>query len=207
MLSEFDEEHALLTANPHWTGPRGNVREIDLTFLPHSSDMIDRWVAGDFDVLTVWNLRIADAPDTELDLIPDLHTRYIGFSADRPPFSNELVRKAVSHAVNRERLLRPEDSERAATRGGAIPPAMPGHSHRVGPDYDLEVARKFLADAGYPEGRGLPELKMLVPPWLALTGEFLTEQLAELGIRLAVESAVGRGLVVGLVGRPRGEAG
>jgi ABC-type transport system substrate-binding protein/class 3 adenylate cyclase/tetratricopeptide (TPR) repeat protein len=192
MLSEFDEEHALLTANPHWTGPRGNVREIDLTFLPHSSDMIDRWVGGDFDVLTVWNLRIADAPETELDLIPDLHTRYIGFSADRPPFSNELVRKAVSHAVNRERLLRPEDSERAATRGGAIPPAMPGHSHRVGPDYDLELARKFLADAGYPEGRGLPELKMLVPPWLAFTAEFLTEQLAEIGIRLTFESATAK---------------
>jgi ABC-type transport system substrate-binding protein/class 3 adenylate cyclase len=192
MLSEFDEDHALLTANPHWTGPRGNVREIDLTFLPHSSDMIDRWVGGDFDVLTVWNLRIADAPETELDLIPDLHTRYIGFSADRPPFSNELVRKAVSHAVNRERLLRPEDSERAATRGGAIPPAMPGHSHRVGPDYDLELARKFLADAGYPEGRGLPELKMLVPPWLAFTAEFLTEQLAEIGIRLTFESATAK---------------
>jgi peptide/nickel transport system substrate-binding protein len=69
---------------------------------------------------------------------------------------------------------------------------MPGHSHRVGPDYDLELARKLLADAGYPEGRGLPELKMLVPPWLAFTAKFLTDQLAEIGIRLTFESATAK---------------
>ena len=118
--------------------------------------MIARWSNGEFDVLTVWNLTVAEAQKTVVDLIPDLHTRYIGFSADRPPFSNELVRKAFSHAIDRERLLRPEDSERAATRGGAIPPAMPGHSHRIGPEHDLELARTLLAHAGYPEGRGLP---------------------------------------------------
>jgi ABC-type transport system substrate-binding protein/class 3 adenylate cyclase len=192
MLSEFDEDHALLTANPHWSGPRGNVREIEIPFVAHSGDMIKRWAEGEFDVLTVWNLTIAEAPETVIDVIPDLHTRYLGFSADRPPFSNELVRKAVSHAIDRERLLRPEDSERAATRGGVIPPAMPGHSHRVGPEHDLELARKLLSDAGYPEGRGLPELRMLIPPWLAATSELLAEQLGEIGVRLDVKPASGK---------------
>jgi ABC-type transport system substrate-binding protein len=192
MLSEFDEEHALLTANPHWTGPRGNVREIDITFIPRSAEMIERWKSGDFDVLVVWNLSIAEATDTVVDVTPELHTRYVGFRADRPPFSNELVRKAFSHAVDRERLLRPEDSERAATRGGAIPPAMPGHSHRVGPEYDVDLARKLLADAGYPEGRGLPELKLLTPPWLAFTAELMAEQLAELGVRINIDVAEGK---------------
>jgi ABC-type transport system substrate-binding protein/class 3 adenylate cyclase/tetratricopeptide (TPR) repeat protein len=192
VLSEFDDEHALLSANPHWTGPRGNVREIDIHFMEKSADMIERWAAGDFDVLLVWNLSIVDAPDTVVDVIPELHTRYVGFRADQPPFSNELVRKAVSHGIDRERLLRPEDSERAASRGGAIPPAMPGHSHRVGPEYDVELARKLLADAGYPEGRGLPELTMLVPPWLVFTAELLVEQLAELGIRVEIKVAEGK---------------
>ena len=93
---------------------------------------------------------------------------------------------------DRERLLRPEDSERAATRGGAIPPAMPGHSHRVGPDYDLEVARRLLADAGHPEGRGLPEVKMVVPPWLARTAELLIEDWAEIGAKVSYTTAPGK---------------
>ena len=192
MLDEFDEEHARLVANPHWTGPRSNVREIEIPFVEKSADMIARWAEGEFDVLTVWNLTIADATDTVIHLIPDLHTRYLGFTATSGPFSNVLVRKAFSHAIDREKLLRPEDSERAATRGGAIPPAMPGHSHRVGPDYDLELARNLLADAGYPEGRGLPELKMLIPPWLTVTAELLKEQLADIGARIDIRLAEGK---------------
>ena len=64
MLSEFDDEHALLTANPHWSGPRGNVREIEIPFVAKSSEMIARWSNGEFDVLTVWNLTVAEAQET-----------------------------------------------------------------------------------------------------------------------------------------------
>ena len=191
-LAEFDDEHALLVANPYWNGPRGNVREIEIPFLETSHEMIDRWTEGDFDVLTVWNLAITEAPNTLYDFIPDLHTRYVGYCVDKPPFSNKHVRKAFSHAVNREGLLRPEDSERASTRGGAIPPAMPGHSHRIGPEHDLDTARQLLAEAGYPEGRGLPELNMLVPPWLMPTAKRLAEQVAEIGFRIDYRAAEGK---------------
>jgi ABC-type transport system substrate-binding protein/class 3 adenylate cyclase len=191
-LAEFDAEHALLTANPYWEGPRGNVREIEIPFLQTSGEMIERWSEGEFDVLTVWNLSVTDAANTVSDFIPDLNTRYVGFSVEKAPFSNKLVRQAFSHAVDRDKLLRPEDSERAATRGGAIPPAMPGHSHRVGPEHDPELARKLLADAGYPEGRGLPELKMLVPPWLMPTAKLLVEQVSEIGFRVDYRAAAGK---------------
>jgi ABC-type transport system substrate-binding protein len=191
-LAELDDEHALLVANPYWDGPRGNVREIEIPFIEHNRETIDRWTEGEFDVLTVWNLRITEAPNTLYDFIPDLHTRYVGFSVEKPPFSNTHVRKAFSHAVDRERLLRPEDSERAATRGGAIPPAMPGHSHRIGPEYDLELAHSLLADAGYPDGRGLPELNMLVPPWLVPSAELLAAQVGQIGFRINQRVADGK---------------
>ncbi|HEX3256826.1 MAG TPA: ABC transporter substrate-binding protein, partial [Gaiellaceae bacterium] len=71
-------------------------------------------------------------------------------------------------------------------------PAMPGHSHRIGPDYDPDLARSLLADAGYPEGRGLPELNMLVPPWLVPTAELLAEQAAEIGFRINHRAARGK---------------
>ena len=101
--------------------------------------------------------------------MPELGLQYIGFCADRPPFSHELVRKAFAHAVDRDFLVSHYPRSglyRAASRGGAIPPAMPAHSHRVGLEYDLEKARALLDEAGYPGGKGLPELTLVVPHWL-----------------------------------------
>ena len=133
------------------------MREIEIPFVETSKEMIDRWKSGEFDVLTVWNLSIDEAPDTLYDLIPDLHTRYIGLRLQRgqAAFSNQQVRKAFSHAINQEALLRDIDSERASTRGGAIPPAMPGPrtaSRRIRP----RGARKLLAEQATRRARGLP---------------------------------------------------
>ena len=110
-----------------------------------------------------------DEPLTLSDVVPELGLQYVGFCADRPPFSNELVREAFCHAVDRELLVAQYPRSglaQAASRGGAIPPAMPAHSHRVGLEYDLEKARALLDEAGYPGGKGLPELELRVPHWL-----------------------------------------
>ena len=98
------------------------------------------------------------------------------------------MRKAFSHAVDREALLNTFPTlSRAATRGGAIPPAMPAHSHRVGAEYDLEKARELLAEAGYPGGKGLPEIHLVVPHWLQPLDE-IAELWKPIGARVRVTS-------------------
>jgi ABC-type transport system substrate-binding protein len=90
-------------------------------------------------------------PETVAEVVRDLQTDYIGYRTDRRPFDNERVRKAFSHAVDRDRLLGGGSSvERPAGRGGMLPPGMSGHSHRISPPFDVELARRMLAEAGYP---------------------------------------------------------
>ena len=101
MLEQYGDDQAVLTANPHWSGPRGNVREIEIAFVSKGRERVDRWTAGEFDVLSVWNAAVTAAPETEAEFIPELHTRYVGFRGDAPPFNNALVRKAFAHAVDR----------------------------------------------------------------------------------------------------------
>ena len=202
-LAEFDDEHALLTANPYWNGPRGNVaRDRDPVHRdePRDDRALDERRVRRRHGAGTWGSRTPPTRSTSSS--PTCTRATSGSRSDKPPFSNKHVRKAFAHAVNREALLRDVDSERASTRGGAIPPAMPGHSHRVGPEYDPETARQLLAEAGYPEGRGLPELRMLVPPWLMPTAKLLAEQVAEIGFRVDVP----RGGREVLVGEPRGRA-
>jgi oligopeptide transport system substrate-binding protein len=75
-----------------------------------------------------------------------------------------LVRKAFSAAIDRQSLID------YITKGEQVPattftcPGIKGHvlpEEGIGIGYDPEAARKYLADAGYPEGKGLPEVTLM----------------------------------------------
>ena len=66
---------------------------------------------------------------------------------------------------------------------------MPAHSRRVGPEHDPALGRRLLAEAGYPNGDGLPELTLayfLGEPWEPMR-DVLVAQLGEVGARVRVE--------------------
>jgi ABC-type oligopeptide transport system substrate-binding subunit len=187
-LAARGEESLTLVANPHWVGPRGNVREIEMHFGVHG-DRHEAWRAGRFDVMSAYE-PMEDAPDTIVGEVSELGIQYLGFNATLEPFTSTLVRRAFARAIDRAALAEAmQVLSQPATRGGAIPPAMPGHTHRVVPEYDLEQARRLLAEAGHDGGKGLPELRIVVHETLDL--QPLAEQLAQIGVRLSVREVPG----------------
>jgi ABC-type transport system substrate-binding protein/class 3 adenylate cyclase len=195
VLAEFDRERALLLASPTWSGARGNVGRVEVAFIVEQRDKVAAWRDGDADVTAVSDARVLEhGPETVGEVVSALTTSYIGYRTDRPPFDNELVRKAFSHAVDRDRLLGGGSSvARPAGRGGFLPPAMPGHSHRISPPFDLELGRRLLEEAGYPSGEGLPEIELAIPEGFAAEGRDIGRDLAaqwgRLGARVKVLSA------------------
>ena len=184
VIGELGDGYVLLEANPYWAGARGNVREMRIEF-KSDKEALQEWLAGRFDVLTSFDPIALDAPDSVAETVSLLSMHHIGFRADREPFSCELVRRAFAHAVDRSRLGETFNLSRLAIRGGAVPPAMPGHSARAGAEYDLELARKLLAEAGYPDGNGLPELEIVATKAHAQL-DALVEQWAAIGARVRV---------------------
>jgi ABC-type transport system substrate-binding protein len=73
---------------------------------------------------------------------------------------------------------------RAATGGGLLPPAMPGHDHHVGDFVDVEGARALLVDAGHPGGAGIPPLQMLIASGLEMLHDGIRAALAEVGLEV-----------------------
>jgi oligopeptide transport system substrate-binding protein len=117
------------------------------------------WQRGDLDI----QVGGRGANPRDLERGPGLATEFVGFVAGDPPFDDVRVRRAFAHALDRTRIAHGREGGEPASHGGFVPAAMPGHSHRIGLDYDLHRAHELLADAGFPNGRGLPVIRLAAP--------------------------------------------
>lgn len=87
---------------------------------------------------------------------------YVGFAPKvYAPFRDGRVRRAFAMAIDKDRIVREGFDSINQRAEGILPPAVPGHDPNFkGLPFDPAQAKQLLADAGYPNGRNLPLLKM-----------------------------------------------
>jgi len=79
----------------------------------------------------------------------------------RKPFDDPRVRRALALAIDKERIV--TKITRAGEKPAAmlVPPWTADYTSPPGLDYDPARARKLLAEAGYPGGRGFPRFEYM----------------------------------------------
>jgi peptide/nickel transport system substrate-binding protein len=105
--------------------------------------------------------------DKKLKLVsqPGMNVGYLGFNHTKKLWQNLALRQAVTHAINRQAIVDNIYQGMGQLAKNGIPPTMWGYNDDVpGYAYDVELAKKKLAEAGYPGGEGLPELKLWSMP-------------------------------------------
>jgi ABC-type transport system substrate-binding protein len=80
-----------------------------------------------------------------------LSTQYLGMNCEIAPFDRPEVRRAVSAAVDRGKVLALHN-ERGELAAGILPPGMPSYEARPLSPPDFAEARKLLAGAGLGSG-------------------------------------------------------
>jgi oligopeptide transport system substrate-binding protein len=103
----------------------------------------------------------ASEPD-KLRLDPFVQTIFIRFNVTKPPFDNPKLRRALSLAIDRDSIARNLLHGSHAPAHGFVPPGMSGYESRATVPDDFAAARRLLAEAGYPGGRGLPPFELQV---------------------------------------------
>lgn len=123
---------------------------------------------------------------------PLLDLTYTAFNLREPLLrSNRKLRQAISLAIDTPRLIELFYNGRAIAAQTAIPPGLEGYDPSYRNPYrrfDLSLARKLLAEAGYPGGRGLPPLEYITYEGSSARqmDDFLSQNLAKIGVKLNV---------------------
>jgi peptide/nickel transport system substrate-binding protein len=93
-----------------------------------------------------------------------MKSQFYEFNISRSVFRDARIRKAFSYAIDRKKLM--DDVLKGQGTGpdvhGITPPSFPEYniSGIVGYGFNMEKAKKLLAEAGYPDGKGFPKIKL-----------------------------------------------
>jgi len=103
--------------------------------------------------------------DNYLRHFGDFRTDYLLFDTFNPPFDNLDVRKAFAHAVDRESIVKNVYGEvKGSPAYGLLMPGFPSSSTQGElneyQNYDCDMAKEYLATAGYADGAGFPSLEL-----------------------------------------------
>jgi oligopeptide transport system substrate-binding protein len=95
-----------------------------------------------------------DAPG-ELRIDPFMQTFFIRFNVTRPPFGDARVRRALSLAIDRDKIAHRVLLDGHPAAHSFVPPDCGGYTSRTRVDLDVREARRLLAEAGHPMGAGI----------------------------------------------------
>jgi oligopeptide transport system substrate-binding protein len=101
----------------------------------------------------------------EMQVVPAMNTFYYGFQHQSDIFSKKEVRLAFNYAIDREKIVNYTlQGEGVPGIYGIVPPAFTGYDSKAlkGYVFDADKARKYLAQGGYPDGKGFPKLTLQI---------------------------------------------
>ena len=129
--------------------------------------------------------------------IPFLNTEYLGFLMDSSSALSHitkeqarLVRQAINYGFDRKKMMKyMRNNVGQPGCKGMIPCGLPPYDTAAGYGYDYnpEKARQLLAKAGFPNGDGLPPIKLSTTSSYLDLCKYIQQQLSLVGIEIKLD--------------------
>ncbi|HEY7534879.1 MAG TPA: peptide ABC transporter substrate-binding protein [Thermodesulfobacteriota bacterium] len=159
-------ESILLTKNPDYWGEKPKLKEVEMIMNENPTSALALYEGGALDFIDGRSIPTLEVPrlrlSREFSTEPQFRGNYIGFNVKKPPFDNPLVRRAFSAAIDRSKIAELIQGAGIPTASW-IPQGMLGHDSEIGIEFNPDQAKAWLAQAGYPDGSGFPEVVFLYP--------------------------------------------
>ncbi len=159
------QNKVVVVKNPrYWDAARIKLDSITFLAIEDQNVAYDKYLAGEVDYLPADSIPTARIDEIRLrrdyHRVPGSSVSYFVYNLARPPFRDARVRKALSMAIDRAQLTAQVLKTGDVPTAGFVPP-MGGFTTARGNGYDPDQARRLLAQAGYPGGRGFPRFTVI----------------------------------------------
>jgi oligopeptide transport system substrate-binding protein len=196
LVEWVDDQHIKLVRNDDYYGEKAKLDEVDYKIFADENTAFLEFKAGNVDYTqipigkikaTVDDPKYKDSCYTS----PMLGILYYGMALNFPVFKdNPKLREALNYAIDYDNIcdVLYEGIPKPAT--GIVPKGIPGFQENASPyKYDLEKAKQLLAEAGFPNGEGLPTLQFGFNTGSGheILGEALQAEFAKLGIKMEIQ--------------------
>ncbi len=156
-----------LTRNPgYWDAANVKMQTVDLLPAPSPNTAFNFYHSGVADLLL-------DKSLVPTSLIPDLKKRadyhaapilatyFVRYNVTKGPFKDVRVRKAFSLVMDKALLTEKITQAGEIVADAFVPPGTAGYQPPPGWKNDPELARRLIAEAGFPGGAGFPVVHYL----------------------------------------------
>ncbi len=188
--------------NPDFFNPDGiKLDEIEIMVGGDATVHMMMFERGELDIASVTSSGIPDPDFIRVMKNPNLRRLvatqslnalfYLSMNTEMPPFDQVKVRKAVNHAIDRDRIIR-LISDRGVVANGVLPPGMPGfNAHLTGYDFNPDKARQLLLETGYKDGFKTELMIVAQNSTETKIGQAVQQDLERVGITLELKPVTG----------------
>jgi peptide/nickel transport system substrate-binding protein len=189
------DDKIILEANDDYWGGRPKIDRLIFRSIPDNSVRLMELESGAIDAMDDPNPddipRIESNPNLVLLKRTGLNIVYLAMNTRKKPFDDVRVRKAINHAINKNLIVSALYGGLAVPAKNPFPPEISGYNDEIQDyEYNPNLARRLLRQAGYPNGFRTTLWAMSVPrpyaPKPLKLAEAIKADLEKIGVRAEI---------------------
>lgn len=195
MLEDFvpDQTVSYRRFAEYWEADKPYLDRLIVQTLPDFGSRLLALSSGEIHVMPVQGGEVEEAerdPNVQIIAGEHAHVHFLLFDHADPIVGQREVRQAISHAIDRETLVRELLPNSIVAQSLGTMPGMEGRREDIqGYPYDPEQAQELLAAAGYPDGIDvtLTYSRTFPTPDTTFLVQAIQAQVARVGIRMSLQ--------------------